>query len=103
MTRSYEVCGCYQGATPWITTVPEDEGPAALAERLARSAGCNHYTVDGEMFGPFPVERLDDSEPEEPVKSFCRNGCGEEIDDPIGRGPGDQRFFCALCNNFDQE
>lgn len=46
-----EVCGCYPGAVPWVTSA--DEPPAQLAAKLARSAGCAYYTVDGATYGPF--------------------------------------------------
>lgn len=39
------VCGDYAGATPWL--IWSDENPADLADRLAVSAGCAGYTVDG--------------------------------------------------------
>lgn len=46
-----EVCGSYHGAAPW--TIWTDEDPSMLAARLADSAHCRYYTVDGVTYGPF--------------------------------------------------
>lgn len=46
-----EVCGSYAGAVAYHlwTNEPTDH----LAARLAEHAGCEYYTVDGTVYGPF--------------------------------------------------
>lgn len=46
-----EVCGSYDGAVTYRlwTNEPTDH----LAARLAEHAGCEYYTVDGTVYGPF--------------------------------------------------
>lgn len=52
MTTCYTVCGSYPGAIPY--QIDTDETAGALATRLAESARCEYYAVDGITYGPFP-------------------------------------------------
>jgi hypothetical protein len=67
MTTAKEVCGTYPGATPWMVETPEGESDARTAERLAESAGCDGYTVEGHFY-PYRERTMAD------YRFTCRSG-----------------------------